>query len=48
MKPVKCVVCGCILNDGNRAQWPDHCEDCETKVFKFYGAVDPMTEEDTL
>jgi len=36
-----CVQCGCDLNDSNRAQWKDHCEPCETKVFEFYGATEP-------
>ena len=40
----KCVVCDCELNDNNRVQWEDHCEDCETKVFEFYGALDPIEE----
>ena len=35
-----CIHCNCILTKDNRAQWEDHCEDCETKVFKFYGACD--------
>ena len=38
--PLKCVLCGCKLTKDNRAQWVDHCEDCETAVFTFYGAVD--------
>ena len=44
MKHIKCVVCDCELNDDNRAQWPDHCEDCETKVFEFYGATGSIQE----
>ena len=35
-----CIHCNCTLTKDNRAQWEDHCEDCETKVFKFYGACD--------
>ena len=38
--PLKCVLCGCKLTKDNRAQWADQCEDCETAVFEFYGAVD--------
>ena len=34
-----CVVCYCLLSEENRAQWTDHCEDCETEGFEFYGAV---------
>jgi len=40
VKPAKCCVCGCKLTEDNRAQWEDHCEGCETKVFEFYGAVE--------
>jgi hypothetical protein len=46
MKPLKCVLCDCELNDDNRAQWPDHCEDCEYRVFEFYGAVGRIAEEE--
>ena len=45
-KFTKCVVCDCPLNEDNRAEWPDHCEDCETKVFEFYGAMGPAETEE--
>jgi len=48
MKDPKCVVCDCELNDGNRAEWSDHCEDCELAVFEFYGAVCPVTASEEI
>ena len=39
-----CIHCKCILNANNRAQWPDHCNECEYKVFQFYGAISDIVD----
>jgi|TARA_R110000851_G_scaffold114986_1_gene240799 hypothetical protein len=44
----KCSSCACELNDENRAGWTDMCEDCETAVFEFYGAVDSPENREKL
>jgi hypothetical protein len=43
----KCSECKCVCEISFMAQWKGMCEDCETKIFEFYGAVSPPDEGET-
>ena len=34
----KCEQCKSVCEISLMAQWEGMCEDCETKIFRFYGA----------
>ena len=40
----KCSECKCVCEISFMAQWKGMCEDCETAIFRFYGAIDETPE----
>ena len=41
----KCSECKSVCEMSFMAQWKGMCEDCETAIFRFYGAIDETPDE---